>query len=236
MTSLTFAIPAYNEEENLKWLVKDILKSAPKYKITDFEILIVDDGSTDKTGEIAGRLAKKYENVRVIHQSNRGYCGAMWRGIQEAGKDYVVYMPADGQTLVKDMVACFPHLSKADLILGDRGVRADYTRYRFALSYGYLFLLWLFFKIPYRDVNWFHIWRRTKVQKLKPISNSVFLLAEIVIRFRYRGLKIVETPVPYRQRYGGEVKNANFKVAWKTLVDLLKFWLLLRWRQCQIRK
>lgn len=225
LSSLTIAIPAYNEEESLPLVLNDILEEAPK-NFTDFEVLVVNDGSTDKTGAIAARFAQKNKRIRVIHQTNQGYGGAMWRGIQEARKAYVAFLPADGQFLLKDMAACWPYLGKADLILGDRGVRLDYSRYRFLLSYGYLLLLWLFFRLPYRDVNWLNIWRTSKVKKIDLMSRGVFLLAEIIIRFKSQGLKIVQVSVPYRRRYGGRVKNASLKVALNTGKDLLKFWVL----------
>lgn len=226
LPSLTIAIPAYNEEESLDRVLKSLFEDVPQY-FTDFEVVVVDDGSFDKTGEIADRFTKKDKHLRVVHQTNQGYGGAMLRGIQEATKAYIAFMPADGQFLLKDMVKCWPYLGKADLILGDRGVRLDYSRYRFLLSYGYLFLLWLFFRLPYRDVNWLNIWRRNKVQKIKPLSRGVFLLAEIVIRFKRQGLKIVQVSVPYRRRQAGQVKNTKLKVVWRTFIDLLKFWL---WR------
>lgn len=226
LPSLTIAIPAYNEEESLPWVLSNILQDAPQH-FSDFEILVIDDGSTDTTRKIAEGFAKKDKHLRVVHQTNQGYGGAMLRGIQEATKAYIAFMPADGQFLLKDMVGCWPYLGKADLILGDRGVRVDYSRYRFLLSYGYLFLLWLFFRLPYRDVNWLNLWRRNKVQKIKPLSRGVFLLAEIVIRFKRQGLKIIQVSVPYRKRHAGQVKNTKVKVVWQTFIDLLKFWL---WR------
>ena len=115
--SISIAIPAYNEEENLRWVVKDTLKKLPIH-FKDFEIIIVDDGSTDKTGEIAEKLAKSNKNIRVIHQTNCGYSKAMLTGIKAAQKEFVAYMPADGQFLVSDMRHCFEAIKGNDLILG----------------------------------------------------------------------------------------------------------------------
>lgn len=227
LPSLSIVIPAYNEEENIEWLVRDILKDGPKFGLSDIEILIINDGSTDKTGEISDRLSKEFKNINVVHKPNGGYCSALLRGIKEAKKDYIAYLPADGQTLIKDIVECIPWLGKADLILGDRGERLDYSPYRLFLSHVYLILLKLLFNNPYRDINWFHIWRRNRIQKLKTTSRGVFILAEIVIRFRKKRFKIVEASVPYRSRRSGEVKNAKLSVALQTFVDLIRFWLLL---------
>jgi len=228
LPSLSIVIPAYNEENNVEWLVRDIIKDSPKYGINNYEIVVVDDGSTDATGKIADGLAKEHKTIRVIHKKNGGYCSAMLDGIKEAKKDYIAYFPADGQTLIKDITKCIPYLGRVDLIMGDRGRRLDYTPYRLFISYVYLILLRILFNNKHRDINWFHIWKREKIQNMEIISKGIFILAEIVIRFKNKKYLIVEASVPYRSRRSGEAKNAKFSIAWQTFTDLLKFWFLLR--------
>lgn len=229
LSSLTIAIPAYNEETNLEWVLKNTLEKAPQY-LSDYEILVINDGSKDKTGKIADKFAKKYREVRVIHQENKGYGEAMLRGIKEAKKKFVAYMPADGQFLVEDMKYCLPFMKNADLILGARGSRADYSVYRLIISYTYLIVLRILFGVTFQDVNWLNIWNTKKVKNLKIDSRGVFLLAEIVIRFQKKGLKIVEAPSNYRRRMGGKVKNSKFSVAFQTLYDACKLWIKLRFQ------
>jgi len=228
LPSLSIVIPAYNEEDNLEWFVRDTMKDSPKYGINNYEIVIVDDGSIDATGKIADILAKEYKTIRVIHKKNGGYCSAMLAGIKEAKKDYIAYFPADGQTLIKDIAKCIPYLGKVDLIMGDRGKRLDYTPYRLFISHIYLILLRIFFNNRYRDINWFHIWKRKRIQNMEIISKGIFILAEIVIRFKNKKYLIAEASVPYRSRRSGEAKNAKLNIAWQTFVDLLRFWLQLR--------
>lgn len=225
--SLTIAIPAYNEQENIEWVVKETLKELPKY-FTDYEVLIVDDGSHDKTPEILDKLARAHKNVRVIHQPNGGYSNAMWTGIRAATKEFVAYMPADGQYLVRDMAKMYPFISNSDIVLGYRGIRKDYNLYRKILSYGYLIFLWLAFGISVKDLNGPTIWRTSEVKKLKTIysinSKGVFILAEIVARFKKRNLRMSEAPSVYRSRRSGTVKNTKFRVVKDTFVDALKVW------------
>lgn len=225
--SITIAIPAYNEQENLEWVVKNCLKFLPNY-FNDFEVLIVNDGSKDKTGQIANELAKKYKNVRSLHQSNGGYSRAMLTGIRNAKKEFVAYLPADGQYLVKDMEKMYPLMKNSDIVLGYRGIRKDYNLYRKILSYGYLILLFLLFGITVKDLNGPNIWRTMEVNKLKDIysinSKGVFILAEIVARFKKRGLRINEAPSIYRSRRSGTVKNTRFKVVKDTFLDAAKVW------------
>lgn len=223
--SISIAIPAFNEEENIEWVIKDTLRSLPKY-FKDYEVIIVDDGSTDKTGKIADRLANKNPKIRVIHQPNKGYSKAMLAGIKTAKKDFVAYMPADGQFLVTDMRHCFEALKGSDLILGYRGGRSDYTTRRIIFSYGYLLLLLFLFDIKYMDVGWVNIWRTNKVQRVKLHEvGGIFILTEILVRFMNLGYKVVEAPSYYRPRRAGEVKNAKLKVAALTFLNAWKLWV-----------
>ena len=175
-------------------------------------------------------LAKKYTEVRVIHQENKGYGEAMLRGIQDAKKEFVCYMPADGQFLVRDMIYCLPLMEKADLILGARGSRADYSTYRLILSYTYLIILRILFGIKFQDINWLNIWNTKKVQELQIDSRGIFILAEIVIKFQKKGYRVMEGPSYYRPRHGGRAKNSKLSVALKTFFDACRLWIKLRYK------
>lgn len=222
--SITIAIPTYNEEENIEWVIKDSLKGLPKY-FKDWEIIIVDDGSDDNTPQITDKLAKNNPRVKVIHQSNGGFSRAMLTGIENATKEFVAYMPADGQFLVDDMRHCFEKMERNDLTLGYRGSRPDYTKYRMIMSYGYLLLLLFLFNIQWIDIGWVFIWKTKKVQSLKFTAlGGIFILTESVVRFRKKGYKIDEAPSYYRVRRAGKVKNAKFKVVRQTFLNTIKLW------------
>lgn len=226
--SISIVIPAFNEGENIAWVIKNTLKNLPKY-FKNFEIIIINDGSTDNTGKISDQLASKYSEIKVIHQKNGGYSKAMLSGIKAATKEFVAYMPADGQFLVEDMRHCFEALDSADLVLGYRGGRPDYSTYRMILSYGYLLLIALLFDFKYMDVGWVNIWNTKKVQSLnlKEVK-GIFILIEIVVRFQKLGYKIVEAPSYYRIRRSGEVKNAKFKVVRDTLLNAFLLYFKLK--------
>lgn len=225
--SITIAIPAYNEQDNIEWVVKDSLKNLPLY-FNDYEVLVINDGSKDSTGSILNDMIKHHHRLRVIHQENGGYSKAMLAGITNASKEFVAYLPADGQYLVKDMGKMYPLMDSSDLVLGYRGIRKDYNVYRKILSYGYLIMLFLMFGITVRDLNGPNIWRTDEVKKLGKIysvnSKGVFILAEIVARFTRKGLKISEAPSVYRSRRAGTVKNAKFRVVRDTLFDAIQVW------------
>ncbi len=223
--SLAIVIPAYNEQESLGFVLKDSLKQLPKY-FRDYEIIVVDDGSTDTTGEIADSYAKRSRRVRVIHQPNAGYNKAMITGISAATKEYVGYMQADGQNLIDDFWNCYTHLSKYDLILVGRGKPADYSPLRLFFHYGGFVLYFILFGLRYEDPHWVYFWRTKEIQKLQlDPTGGVFLLVESLVRFRRKGLKILEMPpVQYRSRMGGEQKAVKIKVIIRTLKSVLCLW------------
>lgn len=222
--SLSVIIPAFNEEGSLGYVLKDTLKDLPRH-VKDYEVIVVDDGSTDNTPQIADSFAKQSRRLRVIHQRNGGFSKALITGINAAKKDYVAYMQGDGQDLVRDMVNCFKVMGQYDLVLGIRGKRIDYDLYRFILSYGGLILYRLLFNIKYEDVHWVYVWKTKEIQKLKLDSNGgIFILVESLVKFMKKGLKIGEASSPYRPRYAGVSKNTSLKVIARTLVSIFNFW------------
>lgn len=222
--SLSVIIPAYNEEESLGYVLRDTLKDLPKL-VRDYEIIVINDGSLDATGAIADAFAKKRRRVRVLDQCHSGFNKAVLTGLRNARKEYVAYIHAGGQDLIRDLVNCIKIMKKSDLVLGVRGKRIDYDLYRTLLSYGCMILYRIFFGITYEDVHWVYIWKTKEVQKLKLDPNGgIFLLVESLVKFKRKGLIIVEAPAPYRPRYGGDNKNTSLEVVWRTFVSMMKLW------------
>ncbi|OGH18567.1 MAG: hypothetical protein A2770_00340 [Candidatus Levybacteria bacterium RIFCSPHIGHO2_01_FULL_38_12] len=222
--SLSIVIPAYNEEESLGFVLTDVLRDLPK-AVRDYEVIIIDDGSDDKTSQIASSFAKKNKHVRAIHQMHGGFNKAMIAGLKTAKKDYVAYMHAGGQDLIRDMINCIRIMQDYDLILGIRGKRIDYNLYRLLLSYGCLILYRVLFGITYEDVHWVYVWKTKEVQKLKlDPKGGVFLLVETLVKFKRKGLKVGEASSPYRPRYGGDNKNTSIDVIWRTFISIFKLW------------
>lgn len=222
--SLSIVIPAYNEEDSLEFVLEDTLKDLPKY-FRDYEIIVVDDGSTDRTLEIADAYAKKSKYIKVIHQPNCGYNKAMITGLMAATKEYVGYMQADGQNLVKDFESCYKLLPNYDLVLAGRGKPRDYNFLRLLLHYGGFALYYILFGFRYEDPHWVYFWKTKEVQKLKLDPNGgVFLLAESLVKFKRLGLKIIEVRTVYRSRMGGQQKAVRVKVIWRTFKSIIRLW------------
>lgn len=224
-TSLSIVIPAYNEEDSLGFVLLDTLKHVP-ICFKDYEIIVVDDGSTDKTPRIADSFAKKNKHVTVIHQKNGGYNKAMIAGLAAAKKEYVTNLPGDGQIRIGDMEKCFPLLPKYDLVLTDRGKPSDYSPLRLFFHYGSFMLYRLLFGITYNDPHWLYFWKTKEIQKLTLDPNGgVFLLVESLVKFKRKGLKITEVETGYRKRMGGEQKAVKANVIMRSLRSALN----LKW-------
>ncbi len=222
--SLSIVIPAYDEEEGLPVTIDDIIKNLPMY-FFDWEIIVVDDGSTDKTPVIADRYAKKYKNIHVIHQSNGGYNKAMIAGIKAATKDFVGYFQADAQNLVGDFTKCYRLLPAYDLVMAGRGKPHDYSFLRLGFHYGGFLLYRILFGLTYDDPHWVYFWKTKEVQKLTlDPKGGVFLLVESLVKFRRKGLRIVETTSAYHPRIGGEQKAIKPKVILRTMKSVFRLW------------
>lgn len=222
--SLSIVIPVYNEEQEIAYVLEDTLSNLPKM-VSNFEIIVVDDGSKDNTFQIVKDISNKNKQVRLIHQRHSGFNKALLTGIKLAKKDYVAHMQGDGQDLVRDMVNCFKIMDQYDLVLGIRGKRIDYDFYRFILSYGGMLLYRLLFNIKYEDVHWAYVWKTSELKKLKldPMG-GMFILVETLIKFRSKGLRIGEATSPYRPRYAGVSKNTDIKVVLRTLKSMMETW------------
>lgn len=228
--NLSIVIPTYNEESLLESVVKKTLEDAEAIAIIkQYEIIVVDDGSSDNTGVIAKNIAKKYKQIRIIsYQNNRGLGGALFSGIKVAQYDFVTFIPADGQLYLRDFESSLEKILEADIVLTYRTNRDDYTLYRHFLSTTLRLCMFYFFGLKFRDYNWAHIWRKNIFDKFQPRSAGVFFLAEIAVRGKHAGCRIVEGKSVYRSRLAGKSRNKRFSVAVQTMRDLLRTWLEMR--------
>ncbi|MGH2617801.1 MAG: glycosyltransferase family 2 protein, partial [Thermomicrobiales bacterium] len=123
--SLSLVLPAYNEEANIEAVVRDSLATLPRFT-DDFEIVVVDDGSHDRTGEIVARLAAADSHVRLQrHGRNRGYGAALTTGFRATSGDFVMFMDADRQFDIRDLRLLAPFAAEYDIVAGFRMERND---------------------------------------------------------------------------------------------------------------
>lgn len=220
--SLSVLIPAYNEENNIVRVARLALADVKKFT-NDFEIVIVDDGSFDNTGVIIDRLAKQNKHIRVVHHKvNQGLGKALQTGVKACRKDIIIYIEGDGQSLLKDQEKLLEKIKDADVVLGYRSSREDYSFFRKVLSYGYLILLLIFFNLKFKDVNWTQAYRRKIFDSINMKSQTPFFTTEVVIKSLRLGLRVTEASTLYHSRETGVTKLGNILTAYKMFKDMMK--------------
>lgn len=229
LPSLSFFFPAYNEEAHVAAVIREALDVLPRFA-DDLEVIVVDDGSTDRTGAIADELPRGDPRVRVVHhRPNRGYGGAVRSGLTEATKDVVFFTDGDRQFDMTDLARLLPALDRADVVIGYREKRADAPR-RLFIAFVYNTLIRALFLAPFRDVDCaFKVFRRRVFDRVpleRVRSNGAFFSPELLIVLRASGERIEQVGVRHFPRTAGEEKGATLRVVARTIRDLL--WLRAR--------
>jgi glycosyltransferase involved in cell wall biosynthesis len=220
----------YNEEGNIEHAVTSAL--AVLAGVADFyEVIVVDDGGRDRTGQIADRLAAANPRVRVVHHPvNRGYGAALRSGFAAAQHPYVVLVDGDNQFNVDEMSALLRAVEGFDIVSGYRIVRNDPVIRRLN-AFMYNRLARLLFDIPVRDINCgFKIYRGDVLQRLLPHlrSTGALINVEMLARARKLGARVTEVGVHHFPRETGQPTGGNVGVIFRAFRELLELWRELR--------
>ena len=223
MSSLSVVLPAYNEEANVERAVEGISSVAQQLGI-DYEIILVNDGSTDRTGEIARELMQRVPSFRLVeHYPNRGYGGSLRAGFAAATGDLIAFVPADNQFDFGEISRLLERLDEADIVSGYRAERQD-TFIRKLNGFGWNMLVRLLFGYLCRDIDCgFKLFRREVLERVTIASDGAMIDTEFLAGARARGFRIAEVPVTHLPRVAGEPTGANLKVIAKAFRDLVRF-------------
>lgn len=221
-TSLTVFFPCYNEEANVERTTLAALATCRRLGM-DFEVIIVNDGSRDRTGEIADRLAAEHSEVRAVHnRPNRGYGGALQRGFREAGKEWVFYTDGDGQFDFDEMDKLFLLLDHYDIASAYRMDRKDPLIRKFN-AFCWSLLVNSLFRIGIRDIDCaFKIYPRRFIDQIEMKSQGALIDTEMLARARRLGFTIGQVGVHHYPRTAGQQTGANIKVIARAFKELLK--------------
>lgn len=226
---LSIIVPTLNEEDGIGATIaeiyKDIKKNSVKKIVSSFEVIVVNDGSSDNTDRVLENIKSSYKQLSIItHKSNQGLGASILTGVGHSKKRFITYLPADGQVFLREILAGLKIAPSADLVLTYRGRREDYNPYRYLLSNSLMMAMKIFFGLNFKDYNWVHIYKRSLFKSIKVKSKGVFYLAEIVVRANEKKCRILETPAKYHPRSTGYSKNAKLLIVIRTLIDLFKLW------------
>ena len=225
-TDISFIIPVYNEELNIPRVLKNVYKTLRAQPDWNYEVIVIEDGSTDQTKKVILEEYKKYPGIDLIlHDQNRGYTVSLKDGIARAKGKFLMYIGADEEFDCSELPAFITPLLKgeADVILGVRWQRNAYTLFRFFLSVIYIFFLNYLFKLRVNDYNWSQAWPRTLFDQIHLKSKSLFVLPEIIIKAHDLHFHIKEVPSNHRGRRFGK-SSLNIKIMGHALLESLLFW------------
>jgi len=224
---ISMVLPAYNEEANIARAVERA-DAALAATGLDCELIVVNDGSRDKTGEILRELAPRYPRLRIVeHFPNRGYGGALRAGFAAAQKEWVFQSDSDNQFDYAEVVRLIDLAPGNDVVVGYRRPRRDPLMRRFN-GWGWNLLIRLFFGHVVRDVDCaFRLIRRSALERVALTSDGAMVSTELLAGAKARGFVIAETRVTHLPREGGHPTGANLKVIMRAFRDLLRYRLEL---------
>ncbi|MFQ6101593.1 MAG: glycosyltransferase family 2 protein [Anaerolineae bacterium] len=230
--SLTLFFPMYNEKETVERMVNKAL-NVLETLADGYEVIIVDDASTDGSERIAGQLARRYPQVRVVrHPRNLGYGAALRTGLQSATKELIFFTDCDEPVDLREIERALALVGPdVDMVVGYRINRYDTPR-RFIYSKVYNFLCRLLFDIRVRDINFsFKLLKREILQRIQLSAGSVFIDGELLAEAARYGYRVVEIPVQYFPRRSGNSSFDNLHAAAYALEEMLTYWWRTRVRR-----
>lgn len=223
--SVSVFFPCYNEQDNIAALAEKTTTVLEKLG-ADFEVIIVDDGSSDSTARIAEEIAQKDDRIKVIHhERNLGYGEALKSGFKAATKELVFYTDGDGQFDINEMPKLLGLIKEFDIVSCYRINRQD-SIIRKINGWGWTKLVCLLFAMKVKDIDCaFKLYRREIFDKIKMSSSGALIDTEILARAVRQGYTITQKGVHHYPRTAGEQTGANLKVilrAFKELFELRK--------------
>ena len=201
MPSVSFVLFVHNEADLLGAAVERCLRALTK-DFADFELVLVDDGSTDATGTMMDALAARNDRIVVLHNLINLHIGmSIQRGLVASSKEIVVYNGVDLPLAPEDVAGLVELMEDCDVLLLNRTSFAGYTRWRWFISHANRFLLRLFFRCPFEDMNFSQMVRRSAVPQILPMARSPgFTAPELILRAMRLGLRVRSVPVAYHAR------------------------------------
>jgi glycosyltransferase involved in cell wall biosynthesis len=225
--SLSVFFPAYNDAPSLPELIGNTFATLEAH-VADYEVIVINDGSWDNTGEVLEQLRQKYApHMRVItHQKNRGYGGALRSGFEAAKKDWVFYTDGDGQYDPREI----PRL--LELVRSDTGLVNGYKlerhdpQHRIWIGNTYNFCARLLFRIRIRDIDCdYRLIRRDVLERIHLTSTSGTICVELVRKIEISGCGVIELGVRHYPRLHGRSQFFRVRSLLKTLFELIRLWL-----------
>jgi len=226
--SISVFFPCYNEQDNITRTVEQALGVLEKLNI-DFEIIIVDDGSSDCTGRIAEEIAGRNSRVKIVHhQRNLGYGAALKSGFKAATKELVFYTDGDGQFDISELPPLLPLMKQYDIVSCYRLNRQD-NLLRKINGWSWTKLTCLLFGMKIKDIDCaFKLYKRGIFDNIKLSSSGALIDAEILARAVRKGCRIAQKGVHHYPRAAGVQTGANLRVILRAFKELFMLYNRIR--------
>jgi glycosyltransferase involved in cell wall biosynthesis len=227
--SLSVFFPAYNDAPSLPGLLRKTFATLEPY-VADYEVIVVDDGSRDGTGQVLEQLRREYSPwLRVVtHAHNRGYGGALRSGFAAAQKEFVFYTDGDGQYDVGELPRLLELVGPATGLVNGYKLERHDPRHRVWIGTVYNFCARLLFRIRIRDIDCdYRLIRRALLAKIRLTSTSGTICVELVRKLELSGCQVVEVGVHHYPRLHGRSQFFRIRSLAVTLLQLLRLWVRL---------
>lgn len=222
LSSLSIFFPAFNEEVNIKIVVKQALDLAPKVS-QKFEILVIDDGSVDKTADVVSAMAKQHKQIRLVqHKVNMGYGNALKTGLYNSKYDFITYMDADNQFDFSELNKLLEKIDEADIVVGYRIKRADnFVRRLNGRMWNMMVSMLLSLNIKDIDCG-FKLIKRQVIDTISPLeSTGATISAELLVKAQKKGFKIAQVGLVHKERKFGAPTGGNVLHIFRAFKDLI---------------
>ena len=220
--SISVFFPCYNEQENVQNTASKAVEVLEKLGI-DYEIIIVNDGSSDRTAQIADQLAFQNPKIRTVHHPvNRGYGAALQSGFHAAKKELVFYTDGDGQFDLGELPPLLPLIEKFDIVSCYRLDRKD-NLIRKINAKAWTTLVNFLFGLRFRDIDCaFKLYKREIFDNIEMVSTGALIDTEILARAVRKGYTVTQKGVHHYPRTAGQQTGANIKVIFRAFKELFR--------------
>jgi len=223
--SISAFFPAYNDVGSIGKIIHTMAWLLPKLT-GDYEIVVVDDGSSDGTGDLLRILANEYPFLKIIHHGvNRGYGAALITGFANCSKDLIFYTDGDGQYDVEELPLLLTTFGDdVDIVNGYKISRSD-PKHRVVAGLIYRSLIRWLFRLKVKDVDCdFRLFRRRLLDRTRLTCDSGVICVEMMKRFQDLGCRVIEVPVHHYHRYHGSSQFFRYRHLRRVFVQLFTAW------------